>query len=171
MNVSRIDLINRTIPKAFRGYDCDEVDRLMQDMSDALAKATDERVTLTSRAKELEKTLGEYKEREKTLQEALITTRSIGTDLRAAAQKEAQLILETARIKAEGLLQNANIRLARLMEEIAGAEKNKARLEMKLRNTIEEHLHLLDMEKEAGERMEKALQKNLAGLDGPEKGA
>lgn len=167
MDVSRIDLINRAIPKAFRGYDCDEVDRLIQDMSDALAKATDEKITLASKAKELEKALGEYKEHEKTLQEALITSRNMGADLRAAAQKEAQLILETARIKAEGLLQNANIRLARLLEEIAGAEKNKARLEMKLRNMIEEHLHLLDMEKEAEERMEKALQKKLSGLDGP----
>jgi len=143
----------------------------MQDMSDALAKSTDEKMAFASRIKELETILAEYKEREKTLQEALITTRNMGADLRAAAQKEAQLILETARIKAEGLLQNANIRLARLMEEIAGAEKNKARLEMKLRNTIEEHVRLLDMEKEAGKRMEEALQKTLPGLVEPDRGA
>lgn len=168
MGMSRIDLINRAIPKAFRGYDRVAVDRLLQDLSDALAKATDEKIAYAARIKELETALAEYKEQEKTLRETLVAARGMGADLRAAAQKEAQLILETARVKAEALLQNAAIRRARIAEEIAGAEKTKALLELKLRNTLEEHLRLLDLDKEAAERGEKAAQNGVPGSGGPE---
>jgi len=170
MSASRIDLINRAIPRAFRGYDCLAVDRLVQDLSDALGKATDERIALSAKVKELETRLAEHKEREAALQDALVSARRMGDEIRETAQKEAQLILETARIKADGLLQNARARLARLMEEAAGAQKAKVRFEMKLRSVIGEHLRLLEMDKQESAGIETAMRKMAPPpIDGPDK--
>lgn len=170
MSASRIDLINRAIPKAFRGYDCLAVDRLVQDLSDALAKATDERIALSAKVKDLETQLREHKEREAALQDALVASRRMADEIRETAQKEAQLVLETARVKADGLLQNAQARLARLMEEAAGAKKAKAQFEMKLRSVIAEHLRLLDLDKQESASIETAMRKMAPSVNGGDEG-
>lgn len=157
--MNRIDLINRAIPRAFLGYDRVQVDRLMQDLSDALGKATEEKIALSARLREIETRYAEMKERETAMQEALVATKRMGDDIRAAAQKEAQLILETARLKADGLLQNANARLTRVMEEAAEAKKNKTLFEMKLRAIIDDHLRLLDMNRQESASLEAAAKK------------
>ena len=159
MVVSRIDLVNRAIPRVFRGYDCLQVDRLLQDLSDALGRATDDKVALNARVQDLEARLAEHKEREEALQDALVASRRVGDDIRDAAQKEAQLILETARVKADGLLQNANLRLARIMEEVAAAKKAKVHFEMKLRAVIDDHLRLLELDRQESASLEAAMTK------------
>ncbi|SBW11125.1 DivIVA family protein [uncultured delta proteobacterium] len=157
--MNRIDLINRAIPRAFFGYDRVQVDRLMQDLSDALAKVTEEKIALSARLREVETRYAAMQERETAMQEALVATKRMGDDIRATAQKEAQLILETARLKADGLLQNANARLARVMEEAAEAKKNKTLFEMKLRAVIDDHLRLLNMNRQESASLEAAAKK------------
>ena len=160
--MNRIDLINRAIPRSIFGYDCTQVDHLMQDLSDALGRVTDEKRQMSIKLQDLETQLTELKERESAMQEAIMATRRMGDDIRTVAQKEAQLILETARVKADALLQNANVRLARLMEEAADAKKARTLFEMKLRAVIDDHLRLLDLNRQQSASLETATKK-LAG--------
>lgn len=165
----RIDRINKAIPRRLFGYGRVQVDGLMQDLSDALARMTEEKVALSSRVKELEARIAEMKDRESVLQSALVSPRQIGDDIRDVAQKEAQIILETARVKADGLLQNANLRLARLMEEAAEAKKAKVRFEMQIKSVINDHLRLLDLNRQESASLEAAARKlapNEAGEQG-----
>lgn len=167
--MNRIDRINKAIPRRLFGYGRTQVDRLMQDLSDALARMTEEKVALSSRVKELEARIAEMKDRESALQSALASPRRIDDDIRATAQKEAQVILETARVKADGLLQNANLRLARLMEEAAEAKKAKVRFEMQIKSVITDHLRLLDLNRQESASLEAAARKlapNEAGEQG-----
>lgn len=163
--MKRIDLVNRSIPRALLGYDRVQVDRLMQDLSDALGRVTEEKITLSARVKDLESGLVEAKERETALKEALAATSGAGDTIRNAAQKEAQLILETARLKADAMLQNANTRLVRLVEEAADAKKTKALFEMKLKAVIDDHLRLLSLNRQESASLETAARKlNGTGL-------
>lgn len=165
--MNRIDLINRAIPRALFGYDRAQVDRLMQDLSDALGKVTDEKRLMAAKIQELESRLADLQEREAAMQETIFATRRMGDDIRAAAQKEAQLVLETARVKADALLQNANARLARLMEEAAGAKKARTLFEMKLRAVINDHLRLLDLNRQESASLEAATAKLTNARSGP----
>ncbi len=81
------------------------------------------------------------------------------------AQKEAQLILETAQSKAENLTNQANLRLARILEEISEARRLKAQFEFKVRSVIESHLKLLEL----GQVEEARLDKATAALSRPKK--
>lgn len=154
MGLSRIDLINRPLPSAFRGYQKAAVDRLVQDLSDALARMADEKIALTARLADQEEKLREHKEREAALQDALAAGQRLNDEIRASAQKEAQLVLETARVKADALLQNANARLARILEEAADAKKARARFEMELQTVIRNHLRLLEQGVKESARIE-----------------
>ena len=157
--MNRLDFVSYSFSRSLFGYNRVQVDRLMRDLSDSLARMTEEKLALAARVKELEAGFADVKEREATLQDALATARDAGGMIRETAQKEAQLILETARLKADSHLQNANARLARIMKEAADAQKNKTLFEMKLKTIIDDHLRLLSLNRQESESLDAATQK------------
>jgi cell division initiation protein len=156
MSVNRIDLLNHTFSRSLRGYNPEEVDTFLHDVADAIARLGDERVRLQNQITRMEERLAEYAERETVLRETLVATQRVTEDLKIAAQKEAQAILETAQIRAEGLTNQGNLRLARVLDEIADARKLKAQFEFKVRSVIESHLRLLELSQSEDARMEAA---------------
>ena len=154
MSVSRIDLLNQELPRAFRGYERTAVDRLLQDMADTFGRVGDEKVALKGRIASLEAQIAEYRQREGSLRDTLVATQRMSEDIRAAAQKEAQLILDTARAKAEELLTQGAMRLTRITEEIDSARKLKLQFESQLRGVLDGHIRLLAMDAENCEELE-----------------
>lgn len=153
MQISRIDILNRTFTRSLRGYNPEEVDAFLQGIADTLGQLTEERVTLANQVTILEAQLAEHKEREATLRDTLITTQKLTDSLKATAQREAQLIIDSAHARAESLMQQGNLRLAQLEESIGETRKMKAQFEMRIRSMIEAHLKLLDMENEDDAQM------------------
>ena len=156
MAVNRIDLLNHTFSRVLRGYDPEEVDTYLQDIADAMAQLGDERVRLANMVARLEERLAEYGERESALRETLLVSQRMMEEIKSSAQKEAQLILEAAQNRAENLTNQANLRLARILDEISEARKLKAQFEFKVRSVIEGHLKLLELGQMEDARMERA---------------
>ncbi|MDR0339338.1 MAG: DivIVA domain-containing protein [Desulfovibrio sp.] len=156
MAVNRVDLLNHTFSRALRGYDTDEVDNVIQEVADTLARLGDERVRLANRVAQLEERMAEYSERENALRQTLLASQRMMEDLKNAAQKEGQLIIEAAQNHAENLTNQANQRLARILDEISEARKLKAQFEFKVRSVIEGHLKLLELGQMEDARMERA---------------
>ena len=156
MAVNRIDLLNHTFSRVLRGYDPEEVDSYLQDIADTMAQLGDERVRLANVVAQLEERLAEYGKRETALQETLRASQRMMEEIKLSAQKEAQLILDSAQSRAENLTNQANLRLARILDEISEARKLKAQFEFKVRSVIEGHLKLLELGQMEDARMERA---------------
>jgi cell division initiation protein len=156
MSVNRIDLLNHTFSRVLRGYDPEEVDTYLQDIADTMAQLGDERVRLTNQVAHLEERLATYMERENSLRETLLVSQRMMEEIKSSAQKEAQLILDAAQNRAENLTNQANLRLARILDEISEARKLKAQFEFKVRSVIEGHLKLLELGQMEDARMERA---------------
>lgn len=156
MAVNRIDLLNHSFSRSLRGYDPEEVDSFIQEVADSLARLGDERVRLTNLVARLEERLAEQSDRENALRESLISSQKMMEDLKTQAEREARLILETAQTRAENLTNQANLRLARILDEISEARKLKAQFEFKVRSVIEGHLKLLELGQMEDSRMERA---------------
>ncbi len=165
MAVNRIDLLNHNFSRTLRGYSPEEVDTFLQDVADAQARMSDERVRLINHISLLETRLSEHAKRENALRETLVASQKMTEEIKQMAQKEAQLILETAQSKAENLTNQANLRLARILEEISEARRLKAQFEFKVRSVIESHLKLLEL----GQVEEARLDKATAALSRPKK--
>ncbi|MFV0421384.1 DivIVA domain-containing protein [Oleidesulfovibrio sp.] len=145
MAVSRIDILNQGFSKKMRGYDPAEVDRYMQDMADTIGRLGEDKSRLEARVADLEARLTEFREREAALRDTLIATQRMTEDMKTNAQREAQLIIDAAHAKAESLVNQGHIRLARLQEDILEAKKLRAQFEMKVRSVIDAHMQLLEM--------------------------
>ena len=148
MSVSRIDVLNRSFAKSLWGYDTDEVDAFLQEVAETLGRLSEERTLLTNRVSLLEAELVSFRERESTLRDTLMTTQRMTEGLKATAQREAQVIVAEAQARAENIINQSGLKLARLQESILNAKKMKAQLSMRLRAVAEEHLRLLDMDRE-----------------------
>ncbi len=156
MAVNRIDLLNHSFSRVLRGYSPEEVDGYLQDVADAMARLGDERVRLANQLAKLEERLAGYAARENALRETLLASQRMMEEMKAAAQKEAQLIIESAQNRGENLTNQANLRLARILDEISEARKLKAQFEFKVRSVIEGHLKLLELGQMEDARMERA---------------
>ena len=169
MAVNRIDLLNHSFSRTLRGYDTEEVDSFLQDVADTLAGLSDDRVRLTNLVAQLEERVAGYVKRETALHETLIASQKMSEEMKGAAQKEAQLVIESAQNRAENLTNQANLRLARILDEISEARKLKAQFEFQVRSVIEGHLKLLELGQMEDARMERAtaaLNRRSAGTRG-----
>lgn len=154
--ITKIDILNRAFNKRFRGYDRAEVDQVMQEVSETLGALSEERKDLQARIDRLEEDLAEHKNREKTLRDTLVTTQKMIDDMKATAQKEAQLIIDAANSKADTMLNQAHLRLAQLHEDISELKKHRTQFEVKLRSILDAHMSLLEMDKEEREALEES---------------
>ncbi|MBG0775860.1 MAG: DivIVA domain-containing protein [Desulfovibrionaceae bacterium] len=154
MSVTRIDVLNKTFSRSFRGYDRAEVDVFMQEAADALGALAEENKAVKMRLAELEAALGEHRGREKTLRDTLLTTQKMTEEMKATAQKEAQLIIDAAHAKSEHMVNQGHMRLAQIHEDIQSMKKLRAQFDMQLRGIIDTYLKLLDMNQKEEEELD-----------------
>lgn len=156
MAVTKIDVLNKIFGRSFRGYECAEVDAFLQDVAESLGSLSEEKEVLAARLETLEESLEEYRGREQTLRDTLMTTQRMVDDMKANAQKEAQLIIDAANSKAESMLQQSHQRLAQLHGDITELKKQRTQFEIKLRSILEAHIRMLEADKEEQEELEVA---------------
>ena len=142
------DLQHVEFRKRLWGYDPREVDLALQQAVDQIQALKVEAGSLRKDFQELERELREYKEREKTIRNVLLSAHKTAEQMKANAEKEAKLIISDGEMKAEKVLQDAHQRLAQLHEDIAELKRQRIQLETKLRSTIEAYQQMLDMQKE-----------------------
>lgn len=154
MTISKIDLLNRKFAKRLWGYAPEEVDQLMAEVAEMLGLVAEERKNLLRKVKRMEGSVEEFRQRDETLRDTLMSTQKMVDDIKGGAQREAQLIIEEARAKAEGMVQQGHNRLAQLYEDIENLKRQRSQFEIQLRGLLETHLRVLDSEDPAVSRLE-----------------
>jgi cell division initiation protein len=154
VTISKIDLLNRKFSKRMWGYAPDEVDQLMAEVAEMLGAVAEERKALIKKVKRMELSVEEFRRRDETLRDTLMSTQKMVDDIKGGAQREAVLIVDEARAKAEGMVQQGHNRLAQLYEDIENLKRQRSQFEIQLRGLLETHLRVLDAEDPAQSRLE-----------------
>lgn len=154
MTISKIDLLNRKFAKKLWGYAPEEVDQLMAEVAEMLGAVAEERKGLIKKVKRMEGSMEEFRQRDETLRDTLMSTQKMVDDIKGGAQREAQLILDEARGKAESMVQQGHNRLAQLYEDIENLKRQRSQFEIQLRGLLETHLRILDSEDPSASRLE-----------------
>lgn len=154
MTVSKIDLLNKQFSRRMFGYSRMEVDQFMLELAEVLGDAADSQKGLRKKIKQLEQSVKEYRQRDETLRDTLMSTQKMVDDLKVTAGKEAQLIIDEARAKADSMVQKGHNRLAQLHEEIEGLKRRRTQFEVQLKGLLKSHLDMLEMSDPAREKVE-----------------
>ena len=99
---------------ALRGYDKTRVDQFREQVADELERLSRVNQELEAKAKGFHEQLRAFRERDKALNDALISAQQLRAETREQADREAQLILREARAEGERLLDDARAEVRRL---------------------------------------------------------
>ena len=146
--LTAMDIEKQAFTRKMRGFDADEVQLFLRAVAEEIGRLNLENQTLNETSGTLTQQLDEYKERERTLQETLVTAQLMSADLKERSKAEAELLVKEARFKAERVLEQAQDQLKSLENEIGRLRLEKDAFENRLRAAIEEHLSLLDLRKQ-----------------------
>jgi cell division initiation protein len=142
------DVENQDFARKMRGFDVDDVRLYLKAVSEEIERLNLENSSLTEENAAQKARLEDFKERERTLQETLVTAQRMSADMKERSRAEADLLVKEARVKAERILEQAQDQLGALEDEIGRLRLEKDAFENRLRSAIEEHLSLLDLRKQ-----------------------
>jgi cell division initiation protein len=144
MRITPLDIQNHRFRTTWRGFDAEEVETFLANVAEDYASLLQEAASSSDQMRRLEARLEELSLNEALLKETLVTAQNLGAELRNTAQKEAQVHVSEAEVKAEKILDAAHRRAGRLGEEIREMRGLRTRLASALRSSIETHLALVD---------------------------
>lgn len=150
--LTAMDVDRQDFPRKLRGYAAEDVRLYLRTVAEEIERLNLENGTLREEAGHLKDKLEEFRERERMLQETLVSAQRMSEQMKERSQRESDLMIKEARIKAERLLEQAQDQLLLIEAEIGRLRLERDAFESRLRSGIEEHLALLDLrKKEIGE--------------------
>ncbi len=138
--ITAIEIRNQTFGKSMRGYNEDEVKNFLYRLSQDYENLYSENARLKEELQKLEYDLAKYRKMEETMNNSLILAQQTAEGLRANAQKEAELILESSKHRIADILmiyqeiiKRMNVFGVEMKAQVSGhlemLEKNQAKVE------------------------------------------
>ncbi len=140
MRISPLDIRQQQFTvKLVRGFDKHEVDAFLDDIADDYEAVLRENVLLKEQLATFEERSKGLGEREKALQDALVTTQRLGDEMKAAARRESEIHMREAELRGEKLLEGVRSEEGKLRSEIHALRRIKRQLVEDLRATLERY--------------------------------
>jgi cell division initiation protein len=163
MALTPLDIQQQRFRVSFRGYDPKEVEAFLEQAANAFEDLQRETLRLADETKKLQSDIEEYQRREGTFKRALLHSQKVLDQMQENARRQAEVIVAEAETKAEKLLQQAQNRLAQLLESIAGLKRQRVQVEAEITFVIENHRRLLEADRESTRELD-ALDEKLKVL-------
>src|SRR5581483_8615353 len=127
MTLSPAELRHERPGRGLFGYRRSDVDRLLVEATVAYESVWRERAELHDHVHELEQELNRHREGEQAMRNALVTAERAADEMRAAASRQAELIVREAEAKSRDLVHEAY------------AERERVRREMSILEAVRDH--------------------------------
>ena len=144
MRLTPLDVQQRQFTQRLRGVDPHEVRQFLELCADEMEELVRETIALKEEVRARDAVIADTRDRERALQEALVSAQRLAEEMKDQARKEAEIILAEAELQGERIVQDAHARRAGLLEELADLRRQKVSVETELRATLESHLRLLE---------------------------
>jgi len=143
-HLTPLDVRRTEFPGALRGYEKARVDEFRDRVANELERLTRVNQELDAKAKGFHEQLRAFRDRDKALNEALVSAQQLRADTRTQAEREAQLLLREAQADGEQLIERARAEVRRLAAEIEGLERARRAYLAQFRQLVGRQLAELD---------------------------
>jgi len=139
-HLTPIDIRRYDFGTALRGYDKARVDQFRDQVAAEVDRLLRLNQELETKSKGLVEQLKGFRERDKALNDALVSAQQLRAEIREQADREAQLLMREARAQAERDLESIRAEARRLEDEIQGLVRGRRGYLAQLRAMIERQL-------------------------------
>ncbi len=139
-HLTPVDVRRYDFGTALRGYDKARVDQLREQVADELERLTRVNTELEAKAKGFHEQLRAFRERDKALNDALISAQQLRAETKEQAEREAQLTLREAHAEAERIVEEARAEVRRLQADLDSLARSRRTHIAQMRTLAERHL-------------------------------
>src|SRR5436309_8290786 len=139
-HLTPLDVRRYEFGRALRGYDPERVDQFREQVAEELERLSRLNQELDAKAKGFHEQLRAFRERDKAINEALISAQQLRGEIREQAGKEGQLILREARADADRMIDEARAEVRRIQDQLAALDRARRAYLAQLRTIIERQL-------------------------------
>lgn len=132
--------------RTVRGYDRELVDDFLDMVAERLEELVKQNVALSERAEHLQDQVASYREREKALNEALVTAQQLRSEAQVQADREAELVRREAQSQAERIVEEGQRSYRQLAREIETLHARRGQFVRAFRTLLERYLSELEVE-------------------------
>ncbi len=159
MKISPMEIREEKLGRGLRGYEVADVERLRERAADALAMATREAADLSEEVGRLKKEIAEHKEREGLLRKSITTVQLVSEDIKKSSEKEAELLMAEASMRANEIIRQAHVRVTEIQQEINQYKRQRMELESSIRGILEYHGNILELGEDEARKADEELNK------------
>ena len=150
--VTPLEIQKHEFTRKWKGFDPIEVETFLALVAEDLEEIVRANADLTGRVERLTEENAEHRERERILKETLLTAQQASEDIRAQAQKQADLSLREAQVNAERLTHSALQRSAEIEKAIQELKLHRANFRLQLQKMIELFQQVLDFDRDEDDK-------------------
>jgi len=168
MKITPLDIKQMVFKVSFRGYDKEEVNRFLEELAQTVESLNRDHAVQQEKIIFLEQQLAELKRTEATLSNTLLSAQSLAEDVKRNAQREADLVIKEAELKAGELIRQARVALADTQHDLSSLQKQRLLMIERLRASLRMFERLFEAEEqEALHDAATASEEKLEGQSSP----
>ncbi|ALA57069.1 DivIVA domain-containing protein [Nitrospira moscoviensis] len=146
MKITPLDIQQMVFRVKLRGYDREEVNRFLEEVAQTVESLNRDNGALRERIAFLEQQVSELKRTESTLSNTLVSAQSLADDVKRSAQRDAELIIKEAELKASELIRQARVELGDTQRDLSHLQKQRLLMVERMRATLHTFERMLDVE-------------------------
>ena len=142
--ITPLDIENKRFSKQMmNGYNVDEVDDFLDELTLEYGKLYKENAELKSQREELDDNVGKYKNIENTLQNTLVMAQKTADEITDVAKKQAEQIVKDAEYNAKNMVDEVNAEIINKQKELADVKKDLEVYKAKMESLLIAQLEIL----------------------------
>lgn len=139
-HLTALDVRRYDFGRSLRGYDPERVEQFRTQVAEELERLSRLTQDLESKARSFHEQLRAFRDRDKALNEALISAQQLRADLREQAERESQIILREAQMEAERNMEFARQELSRMEDQLLSLDRTRRAFIAQMRLMAERQL-------------------------------
>jgi cell division initiation protein len=153
MKITPLDIQHKVLDTQWRGYHKTQVDQFLEEIAESVEELAKENLMLKDKLSSKDNELEQLKRAESTLTSTLISTQSFVDQLKRGAERDSELIVKEAELKAEEILE-----LVEMRRTISGLRQQRALVLDRLRLTLSSFHRLVEVEEQPDTSLDSAFE-------------
>jgi DivIVA domain-containing protein len=134
--------------RVVRGYDPAAVDSFLDAVVARMEELVRENGALSGRVQSMTEAMAEYRDRERAMNEALVSAQQLREGMREQAAREADLVLRQSRVEAERIVGEARRQATQAAEALRRIQGQRLKFLRMFRSLVERQLSEIEQEEE-----------------------
>jgi DivIVA domain-containing protein len=124
-HLTSLDVRRYDFGRSLRGYNPEKVEQFREQVAEEMDRLGRINADLDTKARSFHEQLRAFRERDKALNDALVSAQQLRADVKDQAEREAQLILREAQAESERLIEAARAEVRRMEAELDSLDRSR----------------------------------------------